>query len=98
MPTYSYRCKSCSHEFDELQKITDEALVQCPACGKNALVRIIGGGVGLVFKGSGFYLTDYKNKKTSPAAEKPPPKKDSKDPPKPEAKSSEPGVAKPTGE
>jgi putative FmdB family regulatory protein len=59
MPTYHYRCKSCSHEFEEIQKFSDDPLVKCPACRKNKLVRIIGG-AGLVFKGSGFYLTDYK--------------------------------------
>lgn len=60
MPTYAYRCKSCSHEFEELQRITDDPLKVCPSCHKPTLVRIIGGGAGLVFKGSGFYLTDYK--------------------------------------
>jgi len=60
MPTYQYRCKSCSHEFEELQKISDEPLKICPSCKKPTLVRIIGGGAGLVFKGSGFYQTDYK--------------------------------------
>jgi len=60
MPTYGYRCKSCSYEFDEFQKITDNPLVQCPSCKKHTLARVIGGGAGLVFKGSGFYLTDYK--------------------------------------
>jgi|SRR5689334_15538535 len=60
MPTYAYRCKSCSHEFEELQRIADEPLKVCPNCHKPALVRIIGGGAGLHFKGSGFYLTDYK--------------------------------------
>ena len=60
MPTYAYRCKSCSHEFEELQRITDDPLKICPSCHKPTLVRIIGGGAGLVFKGSGFYLTDYK--------------------------------------
>ncbi len=60
MPTYQYRCKSCSYEFEEIQKFSDDPLVKCPSCRKNKLVRIIGG-AGLVFKGSGFYLTDYKN-------------------------------------
>ncbi len=78
MPTYHYRCSSCSHEFEELQSITAEALVECPSCKKPALVRLIGGGAGLVFKGSGFYLTDYKKSSTSPASASTPPKKEEK--------------------
>jgi putative FmdB family regulatory protein len=62
MPTYHYRCKSCEHEFEEFQKMSDEVLKFCPKCKKHSLVRIIGGGAGVVFKGSGFYITDYKNK------------------------------------
>jgi putative FmdB family regulatory protein len=82
MPTYDYRCRSCSFEFEELQRISDDQLVTCPQCGKDTLMRVIAGGAGLVFKGSGFYLTDYKAKKTSesdpPAAsKKSEPKKDS---------------------
>ncbi len=60
MPTYLYRCKSCLYEFEELQKISAESLKTCPSCKKEMLIRIIGGGGGLVFKGSGFYQTDYK--------------------------------------
>lgn len=71
MPTYGYRCKSCSYELEEFQKISDPLLVQCPSCHKDTLVRIIGGGAGLVFKGSGFYLTDYKKKSTSGETPKP---------------------------
>lgn len=67
MPTYSYSCKSCEHEFEELQSISEERLLRCPSCGKDELMRMIGGGSGLVFKGSGFYLTDYKKSSTSPA-------------------------------
>ncbi len=59
MPTYLYRCKSCSYEFEEIQKFSDEPLKVCPSCKKDTLVRVIGG-AGLVFKGSGFYQTDYK--------------------------------------
>jgi len=65
MPTYGYLCKSCSFEFEEFQKISDKVLRRCPKCKKQSLVRIIGGGAGLVFKGSGFYLTDYKKSSTS---------------------------------
>lgn len=69
MPTYDYRCNSCKHEFEEFQKFSEATLVKCPSCGADALVRIIGG-AGLVFKGSGFYLTDYKNKQSSPSESK----------------------------
>jgi putative FmdB family regulatory protein len=64
MPTYTYRCKSCGHELEEFQRISDPPVVTCPSCGKDTLARLIGGGAGLVFKGSGFYLTDYKSKST----------------------------------
>jgi putative FmdB family regulatory protein len=58
------------HEFEELQKFSDEALTVCPVCHKNTLVRMIGAGGGLVFKGSGFYSTDYKKSSSSPAPDK----------------------------
>jgi len=71
MPTYAYRCKSCGHEFEELQKISDDPVRICPKCKKETVIRIIGGGAGLVFKGSGFYLTDYKKTSTSSAGKSP---------------------------
>ncbi len=64
MPTYQYECEACGHEFEELQSMTDKKLTKCPKCGKNKLARLIGSGAGMIFKGSGFYETDYK-KKTS---------------------------------
>jgi putative FmdB family regulatory protein len=57
MPTYEYRCP-VGHEFERFQKMTDPARAKCPVCGRNA-VRQISGGAGLIFKGSGFYITDY---------------------------------------
>lgn len=58
MPTYEYRCKECGHQFEEFQNITAEPITECPAChGK--VERLISGGTGLIFKGSGFYITDY---------------------------------------
>ncbi|MCB1175556.1 MAG: zinc ribbon domain-containing protein [Leptospiraceae bacterium] len=60
MPTYSYVCKECGHKFDHLQSIKDDRLTQCPDCQKDSLERLIGSGAGIVFKGSGFYVTDYK--------------------------------------
>lgn len=63
MPTYEYQCQKCGHRFSEFQKITDPPVRNCPKCGKkNCVEQIISGGSGLIFKGSGFYITDYKKK------------------------------------
>ena len=62
MPFYEYQCSNCGHTLEELQKMSDPPLKKCPNCGKNTLQKLIGTGGGLIFKGSGFYLTDYKNK------------------------------------
>jgi len=60
MPTYSYKCQSCSNRLNVFQKMNDSALEDCEECGKKkTLKRLISGGSGMVFKGSGFYLTDY---------------------------------------
>jgi putative FmdB family regulatory protein len=68
MPTYDYRCKSCGFEFEEFQSMSAEMLVICPKCAEPALKRLMSSGAGLVFKGSGFYLTDYKKSNVSPSA------------------------------
>jgi putative FmdB family regulatory protein len=60
MPTYEYKCKHCKHRFEALQSMTAEPLKRCPECGRRGLQRLIGSGVGVIFKGSGFYGTDYK--------------------------------------
>lgn len=62
MPTYEYKCDDCEHLFEVYQSMKDDKLTKCPECGKETLRRLIGTGSGLIFKGSGFYLTDYKNK------------------------------------
>jgi putative FmdB family regulatory protein len=62
MPTYEYVCSKCGHHFEKFQSMRDEPLKRCPKCSKAALKRLVGGGAGLIFKGSGFYITDYKNK------------------------------------
>lgn len=62
MPTYDYHCKSCGHVLEIMQSIKADPLRICPECGKEELQRGPGGGFGLHFKGSGFYITDYKNK------------------------------------
>ncbi len=69
MPTYNYECSACGHAFEELQTMTDAKLTKCPKCGKKKLDRLIGSGAGMIFKGTGFYQTDYKNKPAP--AEKP---------------------------
>ena len=62
MPTYQYECAACGHSFDILQSMLDKKLRKCPECGKSTLHRLIGAGSGIIFKGSGFYETDYKKK------------------------------------
>ena len=64
MPTYDYKCLDCGHSFEAFQRITEEALTSCPQCG-GKVKRLIGAGAGPIFKGSGFYQTDYKNKSNS---------------------------------
>jgi len=61
MPTYEYKCDACGKQFDQFQSITAPALTKCPHCHKNKLRRLIGAGAGLIFKGSGFYITDYRS-------------------------------------
>lgn len=60
MPTYDYVCEACGHKFEHFQSATSRYLRKCPACKKNKLARQIGTGGGIIFKGSGFYETDYK--------------------------------------
>jgi putative FmdB family regulatory protein len=61
MPTYEYVCQKCGHEFEQFQSIKDDPLTKCPACKRGKVVRKIGTGAGLLFKGSGFYITDYRS-------------------------------------
>jgi len=68
MPTYGYVCVQCGHEFDEFHSITAKPLRKCPQCGKSALKRLIGTGAGIIFKGSGFYCTDYRGDSYKKAA------------------------------
>lgn len=62
MPTYEYACQDCGHTLEAFQSMRDAPLKDCPKCGKPALKRLLGTGAGLIFKGTGFYITDYKNK------------------------------------
>ena len=65
MPTYEYKCANCNHELEVFQSITAKPLKKCPECGKMKLQRLLGTGAGLIFKGSGFYETDYKRKRST---------------------------------
>jgi len=69
MPTYDYECTKCGHRFEYFQGMNDELLKKCPKCS-SLLKRLMGAGAGVIFKGSGFYATDYKSKpeKTQPAS------------------------------
>ncbi|MFH1062703.1 MAG: FmdB family zinc ribbon protein [Candidatus Omnitrophota bacterium] len=60
MPTYDYECLSCGYLFEFFQQMSDKPISKCPECGKNKVKRHIGAGMGIIFKGSGFYETDYK--------------------------------------
>ncbi len=92
MPTYEYKCNACSHTFEQFQSMKDKTLRTCPKCGKKALERLIGLGAAVIFKGSGFYQTDYRSdaykksadsdKKASEPASADKPKTDSSTPAK----------------
>ena len=70
MPTYQYECSNCGHDFEILQSMTENRLRKCPQCSKFTLTRLIGTGSGIIFKGSGFYETDYKRKEPARAESK----------------------------
>ncbi len=77
MPTYEYECQKCGHKFEKFQSMSSKPLVQCPEdlCGKKTwgkgkVSRVIGAGAGIIFKGSGFYITDYRSEKYKEAARK----------------------------
>ena len=70
MPTYDYQCQSCGHSFEKFQSMTASTLRKCPKCGKLSLVRLIGSGAGVIFKGSGFHETDYRSESYKSDAKK----------------------------
>jgi putative FmdB family regulatory protein len=77
MPTYEYACQKCGHQFEKFQPIADQALRTCPkdlcklkTWGKGKVKKVIGAGAGLIFKGSGFYITDYRSESYKAAAKK----------------------------
>ncbi len=75
MPTYEYVCAKCGHEMEAFHSMKDASLTKCPACRKSSLKRKVGGGAGLIFKGTGFYITDYKKKSGEKPAPAPSPEK-----------------------
>ncbi len=92
MPTYDYRCGECGHELEIFQSFSESPKRKCPECGRLKLKRVIGTGAGIIFKGSGFYETDYrsdsykkgaaaekKNSEASKSSESPSKSKDGKD-------------------
>lgn len=92
MPTYDYVCDACEHAFDEFQSITAKPFKKCPECGKSKLRRLIGTGGGVIFKGSGFYETDYRSESYKKSAEADKPKTDTSS-----DKSGDSGTKKSTG-
>lgn len=77
MPTYEYKCANCDHLMEAFQSITANPLKKCPECGKLKLQRLLGTGAGLIFKGSGFYETDYRSDSYKKGADSEKPKTDS---------------------
>ncbi len=63
MPAYEYACSACGHRFEEFQSIKAAPIKKCPKCKKNKVQRLISSGAGFIFKGSGFYITDYRSEK-----------------------------------
>ena len=76
MPTYDYVCDACEHKFEQFQSMTEDVLTKCPKCKKKKLRRLFGAGAAVVFKGSGFYQTDYRSDSYKKAAEADKPKTD----------------------
>lgn len=80
MPTYDYECGACGHEFERFQSIKAAPVRTCPACGKRKVRRLIGTGGALIFKGSGFYATDYRSPSYKEGEKKDKPKADAPSP------------------
>ena len=95
MPTYDYQCQACEHQLEAFHSMSAEPLKDCPACGKPELKRLIGPGAGLLFKGSGFYQTDYRSESYKKAAQSESGTSDKKTPKK-ESTSKDTSATKPT--
>ena len=76
MPTYEYKCEACGHTFEKFQSIKAKPVRKCPECGKMKVRRLLGTGAALIFKGSGFYATDYRSQSYKDGAKKDKPKAD----------------------
>lgn len=89
MPTYEYKCDACGHAFEQFQQITAAPVKKCPKCGKSKVRRLISAGGGMIFKGSGFYITDYRSDgyQNAAKADTAPTEAAAKSDTKPEAKS-----------
>ena len=100
MPTYDYKCDACGHQFERFQSITAAPIKRCPECGKAKVRRLIGTGAGLIFKGSGFYITDYRDSgyKDQAKAESGQAKGETKSEAKAETKSESKAESKPAAE
>ena len=98
MPTYDYECDACGHTFELFQSITEPVQKKCPKCGKLKLRRLFGTGAAVVFKGSGFYQTDYRSESYKKGAEKDKPASESKSDSKSESKSESKSDSKPAAE
>ncbi len=96
MPTYDYECDACGHKFELFQSFSAPVEKKCPECGKLKLRRLFGTGAAVVFKGSGFYQTDYRSDSYKKAAEKDKPASESKSETKSESKSDSNAKAKPS--
>ncbi len=96
MPTYHYRCPSCGHDFEKFEKMNVKARPKCTQCGTRA-ERLISGGAGLVFKGSGFYITDYKRSAKDKPAEGEKPATPEKSPTSEKSDKKKPSTSSPPG-
>jgi putative FmdB family regulatory protein len=70
VPTYEYECEACGHTLEAFQGISEKPLRKCPECGRRKLRKLIGAGAGLIFRGEGFYATDYRSKDYKEKAKK----------------------------
>ncbi len=70
MPTYEYVCRKCEHRFERFQSIMAKPIRKCPSCGKTGVQRLVSAGAGIIFKGSGFYQTDYRSESYKKGADK----------------------------
>ncbi len=93
MPTYEYKCSACEHEWEEFQSIKADPTKKCPDCGKSKAQRIISAGGGIIFKGSGFYQTDYRSESYKKGATADKKASEAKSDSKSESKSSDSGGA-----